>query len=89
MQCGHPPLALRLRGELHRLGVGDLLGVEPGQQAVGLSPGIRGGLAGDSAGSNGERVAQLERLAVLHDLGSLTDAEFAAQKAVLMNGVTL
>ena len=35
---------------------------------------------------SGGRVAELERLAQLHDHGSLTDAEFAAQKAVLMDG---
>jgi hypothetical protein len=34
----------------------------------------------------GGRVAELERLAVLHEHGSLTDEEFAAEKAVLMNG---
>jgi hypothetical protein len=37
-------------------------------------------------GSNGGRVAELERLALLHDSGSLTDAEFAGEKAVVMNG---
>jgi hypothetical protein len=35
---------------------------------------------------NGGRIAELERLATLHDDGALTDAEFAAEKAVLMNG---
>lgn len=35
---------------------------------------------------NGTRVAELERLAGLHTSGSLTDAEFAAEKSVLMNG---
>jgi hypothetical protein len=38
-----------------------------------------------AAGANGGRVAELERLARLHDRGSLTDEEFAAEKAVLMN----
>jgi hypothetical protein len=38
------------------------------------------------AGGNGGRVAELERLASLHDHGALTDEEFAAEKAVLMNG---
>jgi hypothetical protein len=38
------------------------------------------------AGHNGGRVADLERLAQLHARGSLTDAEFAAEKAVLMRG---
>lgn len=33
-----------------------------------------------------EHVAELERLSALHDHGSLTDDEFAAEKAVLMNG---
>jgi cytochrome b561 len=37
-------------------------------------------------GPNGGHVADLERLARLHDGGSLTDAEFAAEKAVLTNG---
>ncbi len=39
-----------------------------------------------AGGANGGRVSELERLALLHDRGSLTDAEFAAEKAVLMNG---
>ncbi|MGP0051553.1 MAG: SHOCT domain-containing protein [Solirubrobacteraceae bacterium] len=39
------------------------------------------------SGRDAERVAELERLASLHDRGSLTDEEFAAEKAVLMNGV--
>jgi ABC-type multidrug transport system fused ATPase/permease subunit len=38
-------------------------------------------------GSEGDRVADLERLASLHDRGSLTDAEFAAEKAALTNAV--
>jgi hypothetical protein len=33
------------------------------------------------------RITELERLARLHDSGSLTDAEFAAEKAVLLQGV--
>jgi hypothetical protein len=33
-----------------------------------------------TAGANGGRIAELERLAKLHDNGSLTDAEFAAEK---------
>jgi hypothetical protein len=37
------------------------------------------------AEGDGGHVAELERLAKLHDGGSLTDAEFAAEKAVLMN----
>jgi hypothetical protein len=41
--------------------------------------------AAPAAGNSG-RVAELERLARLHDSGSLTDTEFAAEKAVLMNG---
>jgi hypothetical protein len=36
--------------------------------------------AGDNGGSH---VAELERLARLHDSGALTDAEFAAEKAAL------
>ncbi|MGZ4173065.1 MAG: SHOCT domain-containing protein [Solirubrobacteraceae bacterium] len=35
------------------------------------------------AASNGGRVAELERLAQLHDRGSLSDEEFAAEKAAL------
>ena len=35
---------------------------------------------------NGSRVAELERLARLHDSGALTDAEFATEKAALRNG---
>lgn len=35
---------------------------------------------------DGEHVAELERLALLHERGSLTDEEFAAQKAELMTG---
>ncbi|HEY6397020.1 MAG TPA: SHOCT domain-containing protein [Solirubrobacteraceae bacterium] len=38
------------------------------------------------AGPNAGRVAELERLALLHDRGALTDAEFATEKAVLLNG---
>ena len=38
------------------------------------------------AGGNGSRVTELERLARLHDSGSLTDAEFATEKAALRNG---
>jgi protein-S-isoprenylcysteine O-methyltransferase Ste14 len=36
-----------------------------------------------TAGANGGRVAELERLARLHDNGSLTDDEFATEKAAL------
>jgi hypothetical protein len=36
-------------------------------------------------GGNGSRVAALERLALLHDRGALTDAEFAAEKAGLVD----
>jgi Short C-terminal domain len=39
-----------------------------------------------STESNGGRIAELERLATLHDSGALTDAEFRAEKAVVMNG---
>jgi hypothetical protein len=39
-----------------------------------------------TGGANGGRVAELERLARLHDNGSLTDAEFATEKAALQNG---
>jgi Short C-terminal domain len=38
-----------------------------------------------TAGANGGHVAELERLAKLHDNGSLTDAEFATEKAALHN----
>jgi hypothetical protein len=40
---------------------------------------------GTATRHNGEHVAELERLSALHDHGSLTDEEFAAEKAVLMN----
>ncbi len=43
-------------------------------------------MAATAPGRNGEHVAELERLSALHDHGSLTDEEFAAEKAVLMNG---
>ncbi len=38
------------------------------------------------AGHDGGRVAELERLAQLHEQGALTDAEFASEKALLLNG---
>jgi hypothetical protein len=41
-----------------------------------------------TAGANGGRVAELERLATLHDNGSLTDDEFATEKAALRNSAT-
>jgi hypothetical protein len=37
-------------------------------------------------GGNGGRIDELERLATLHEQGSLTDDEFAAEKAAVMNG---
>jgi hypothetical protein len=40
-----------------------------------------------AAGADGGRVGELERLANLHDNGSLTNAEFAAEKASLHNGL--
>jgi sulfite exporter TauE/SafE len=46
---------------------------------------LRPAAAGPASGQTG-RVAELERLATLHDEGSLTDAEFVAEKSVLMNG---
>ena len=39
-----------------------------------------------AGGANGGRVHELERLAMLHDRGSLTDAEFASEKAALIDG---
>jgi hypothetical protein len=36
-----------------------------------------------ASGTNGGRIAELERLAKLHDRGALTDTEFAAEKAAL------
>jgi hypothetical protein len=42
--------------------------------------------APSAGGANGGRVAELERLALLHDRGSLTDAEFAAEKTILAGG---
>ena len=49
----------------------------PSAQAAGMTP---------ATGPDGERVAELERLAPLHDRGSLTDEEFAAEKATLKAG---
>jgi hypothetical protein len=46
----------------------------------------RSGGADTTTRHDAEHVAELERLSALHDHGSLTDAEFAAEKAVLMNG---
>jgi hypothetical protein len=40
---------------------------------------------GAAARHNGERVSDLERLSNLHDHGALTDEEFAAEKAGLLN----
>ena len=42
--------------------------------------------AGCRVPCRGDRVADLERLASLHDRGSLTDEEFVAEKAALTNG---
>jgi hypothetical protein len=39
-----------------------------------------------AAVGNGGHLVELERLASLHDSGSLTDAEFTAEKAALRNG---
>jgi hypothetical protein len=39
-----------------------------------------------AAGANGGRITELERLARLHDSGSLTDDEFATEKAALSSG---
>jgi len=44
--------------------------------------GARGGEHGDAADT---RIGELERLASLHDHGALTDAEFLAEKAILLN----
>lgn len=38
------------------------------------------------APANGERIADLERLAGLHDRGVLSDSEFESQKALIVNG---
>jgi Short C-terminal domain len=38
-----------------------------------------------AAGGNGGRIAELERLARLHDNGALTDAEFSTEKPALSN----
>jgi Short C-terminal domain len=43
--------------------------------------------ASDARGGNGGHVAELERLATLHDRGALTDAEFESEKTHLLNGV--
>ncbi|GLK17983.1 SHOCT domain-containing protein [Herbiconiux flava] len=37
-----------------------------------------------SAGSGGDTIAELERLAALHTAGALTDAEFSAAKARIL-----
>lgn len=42
--------------------------------------------ASTPAATNGGHIAELERLAQLHDRGALTDAEFATEKATLSNG---
>ena len=39
-----------------------------------------------AGGNGGSRVAELERLARLHDSGALTDAEFTADQAAVRNG---
>ena len=39
-----------------------------------------------AGGNGGSRVAELERLARLHDSGGLTDAEFTAEQAAVRNG---
>jgi hypothetical protein len=46
----------------------------------------RGSGAGAAPASNGgpDHVAELERLAALHDNGALTDAEFTSEKAALI-----
>jgi hypothetical protein len=45
----------------------------------------RGGTAPATApATNGDVVAELERLAALHDHGALTDDEFSSQKAALI-----
>jgi hypothetical protein len=41
--------------------------------------------AGVAVAPNSGRVGELERLAQLHERGSLTDAEYAAEKALVMN----
>ena len=43
-------------------------------------------VASTPAATNGGRIAELERLAQLHDRGALTDTEFATEKAALHNG---
>jgi hypothetical protein len=67
----------------------------PGAQAGDTMASIRAGRADRpqpgtpavaTAGATGGRVADLERLSQLHDKGSLTDAEFATEKAALRNG---
>jgi hypothetical protein len=46
----------------------------------------RGGAAAPPATNGGNHVAELERLAALHDQGALTDAEFTSEKAALLAG---
>jgi MFS superfamily sulfate permease-like transporter len=50
-------------------------------------PSVSSTAAGSAARApESDRVADLERLASLHDRGSLTDSEFAAEKAALTSG---
>jgi hypothetical protein len=42
--------------------------------------------AAPAPGGDGGRVAELERLATLHDRGALTDEEFAVEKTHVLNG---
>jgi hypothetical protein len=42
--------------------------------------------AAPAGGDQSDRIAQLTQLAQLHDSGALTDEEFAAEKAKILNG---
>ena len=57
-------------------------GVDPAQMAQAFF----GGAEPPRSAAAGDPIAQLERLAELHQRGALTDAEFAAAKAKLLNG---
>jgi len=52
--------------------------VEKGSQATAAAPAA-------SSGGSGDYLDELSKLAVLHDSGVLTDAEFAAQKKQILD----
>ena len=61
--------------------------VRPVAGAEGFAPAPSGGSSGGQAGeSDGDNLAELERLAKLRDSGALTEAEFEQQKARILGG---